>query len=88
VCSHLIGPQIKQIFSAWNDGKIDEAQRLFAANLEFMSVIMGLTASPIPVKYAVGLMGLDVGEPRLPNVPPTEEEVRTIRSAMEKIGLL
>lgn len=88
VCAHLIGPQIKQIFSAWNDGKVDEAQRLYAANLEFMSVIMGLTASPIPVKYATGLMGLDVGEPRLPNVPPTDDEARTIRSAMEKIGLL
>lgn len=88
VCSHVIGPQIKQIFSAWNDGKIGEAQRLFSENLELMSVIMGVTASPIPVKHAVGLLGLDVGEPRLPLVPPTDDEARAIRSAMEKTGLL
>ena len=88
VCSHLIGPQLKQIFSAWNDGKVDEARRIYSDHLEFMSVIMGVTASPIPVKYALGLLGVEVGEPRLPNVPPTEEEARTIRSAMEKIGLL
>jgi hypothetical protein len=31
---------------------------------------------------------LDVGEPRLPIVPPTDEEAKTIRSAMEKLGLL
>lgn len=88
VCSHVIGPQIKQIFSAWNDGKIDEAQRIFAQNLELVSVLMGITTSPIPVKYAIGLLGLEVGEPRLPLVPPTDDEARTIRSAMEKIGLL
>ena len=88
VCSHVIGPQIKQIFSAWNDGKIDEAQRIFAQHLELISVLMGVTTSPIPVKYAIGLLGLEVGEPRLPLVPPTDDEARTIRSAMEKIGLL
>lgn len=88
VCSHVIGPQIKQIFSAWNDGKIDEAQRIFSDSLELMSVIMGVTASPIPVKYAVSLLGLDVGEPRLPLVPPTDDEALAIRSAMEKTGLL
>ena len=89
VCSHLIGPQLKQIVAAFYDGKVEEARRIYLEHLEFMNVIMGVTASPIPVKYAVGLQGLiDVGEPRLPLVPPTEEEGRTIRSAMEKIGLL
>lgn len=88
VCSHVIGPQIKQIFSAWNDGKIDEAQRIFAQHLELISVLMGVTTSPIPVKYAIGLLGVDVGEPRLPLVSPTDNEARTIRGAMEKIGLL
>ena len=88
VCSHLIGPRIKHVISLWNEGKGDEAEQLFAENLELMKLIMGLTASPIPVKYATGLLGLDVGEPRLPNVPPTDEEARTIRSAMEKQGLL
>lgn len=88
VCSHLIGPQLKQVVSAWGDGKIDEAKRIYSEHLELMSVIMGVTASPIPVKYAAGLLGLDAGEPRLPLVPPTDDEARTIRAAMEKIGLL
>lgn len=88
VVSHLIGPQLKQIFAAWNDGKTAEAQRIFGQHLELISVIMGLTTSPIPVKYAIGLLGVDVGEPRLPLVPPTEQEAKAIRGAMEKIGLL
>lgn len=88
VCSHLIGTRIRQVVTAYNDGDREEALRIFGENLEFMKVIMGLTASPIPVKYATGLLGLDVGDPRLPNVPPTDEEAKTIRSAMEKIGIL
>ncbi len=88
VCSHLIGPQMKQLFAAWNDGKIDEARRIFLEHLELINVIMTVTASPIPVKHAVGLLGVAVGDPRLPLVPPTEDEGRTIRSAMEKTGLL
>jgi 4-hydroxy-tetrahydrodipicolinate synthase len=88
VCSHLIGPHIAQVISHHKAGETDDAQQAFAGLVEFMKVIMGLTASPIPVKYATGLIGLDVGDPRLPNVPPTEEEANTIRSAMEKLGLL
>lgn len=88
VCSHLVGPQIKQIISAFNDGKIDEAKRVYLELLPLMETIMGLTSSPIPVKAAVNMIGIDVGEPRLPLVPPTEDESRTIRAALEGAGLL
>lgn len=88
VCSHLVGPQIKQIFAAWSDGKTDEAQRIYLELMPLMSTIMGLTASPIPVKAAVAMLGLDVGEPRLPLVPPTEEEAAAIRATLEGAGLL
>ena len=88
VCSHLIGPQIKQIVSAYNDGKVEEAKRVYLEMLPLMQTIMGLTASPIPVKAAVNMIGLDVGEPRLPLVPPTEQESATIRAALEGAGVL
>lgn len=88
VCSHLVGTRIKQVFAAWNDGKIEEARAVYLELLPLMKVIMGVTASPIPVKYAAGLIGLDVGSPRLPLVEPTEDEASAIRAAMEKSGLL
>ena len=88
VCSHLIGPQIAQVIEHYNAGDTDAAKKVFDENVDFMKVIMGLTASPIPVKYATGLLGLDVGDPRLPNVPPTDQEAKTIRGAMEKLGIL
>jgi 4-hydroxy-tetrahydrodipicolinate synthase len=88
VCSHLVGPQLKEIFAAWADGKTEEAQRIYLDLMPLMSTIMGLTASPIPVKAAVAMIGLEVGEPRLPLVPPTEEEAAAIRATLEAAGLL
>jgi len=88
VCSHLIGSQLKQIISAYNDGKNEEAMRVYLEYLPLMSTIMGLTTSPIPVKAAAAMIGLDVGEPRLPLVPPTEEQSAAIRSALQDVNLL
>lgn len=88
VCSHLIGSRIKEIVSSFAAGDVDTAQRIYLENLELMNVIMGVTTSPIPVKAAAAMIGLDVGEPRLPMVPATAEETRTIRAALEKVGLL
>lgn len=88
VCSHLVGPQIKQIFEAWGDGKVDEARRIYLDLQPLFSTIMTLTASPIPVKAAVGMLGLPAGPPRLPLVEPTADEQAAIRSALEVAGLL
>jgi 4-hydroxy-tetrahydrodipicolinate synthase len=88
VCSHLIGVPIKSMVTAFEAGDVSEAKRLYLEYQGFMSVIMGLTASPIPVKTAAAMIGLDVGEPRLPMVPATSDESKKIRSALEKVGLL
>lgn len=88
VCSHLVGPQLKQIFAAWHDGKVAEAQRIYHELMPLMSTIMGVTSSPIPVKAAAAMLGLKVGEPRLPLVSATEEESAEIRRALQEVGLL
>ena len=88
VCSHVVGAQIKQVFTAWSDGKVDEAQRIYLDLLPLMETLMGLTASPIPIKTAVNMIGQQVGEPRLPLVPATSEEETRIRSALEDAGIL
>ena len=88
VCSHLIGSQIKSVVEAFIGGRIDEAQSTYSSLLPLMSMIMGVTASPIPVKAALNMIGIDVGPPRLPLVEPTEEEAAQIRSALDTAGLL
>jgi 4-hydroxy-tetrahydrodipicolinate synthase len=88
VCSHVVGRQIKQIFSAWGDGKLAEAQRIFIELQPLFSTLMTLTTSPIPVKAALNMLGRDAGPLRLPMVEATEDEKAAIRSALEVAGLL
>jgi 4-hydroxy-tetrahydrodipicolinate synthase len=88
VCSHLIGPQLRQVFAAWHDGKVEEAQRVYFQVLPLMKTIMGVTTSPIPVKAALSMLGIDVGATRLPLVPATSGERDAIRRSLEQTGLL
>lgn len=88
VCSHLVGPRLKEMFGHWDEGRVDEARAVYLALLPFMRTIMSLTASPIPVKAAVNMLGLEAGEPRLPLVPATPDESAAIRAALEEQGLL
>ena len=88
VCSHLIGPQLKAIFSAWNDGKVEEARDLYLRYLPLMTTIMSVTSSPIPVKAAVGMLGIDAGETRLPLVPLTDDERAIVEDALQEAGLI
>ena len=87
VCSHLVGAQIKNVFELWRAGKPNEARDVYLGLLPLMKVIMTVTASPIPVKAAVNMIGLDVGKPRLPLVGPTADEEQAIRTALQGAGL-
>jgi 4-hydroxy-tetrahydrodipicolinate synthase len=88
VCSHLVGERIKEMFGAWNRGDVAGARRIYLELVPLFAVIMGVTTSPIPVKAAVAMLGIEVGDPRLPLVAATEEQTRAIRAAMERSGLL
>lgn len=88
VCSHLVGPRLQELMGAWDGGRVDEARAIYLELLPFMRTIMTLTASPIPVKAAVNMLGLETGEPRLPLVPATDGEAAAIRAALEDRGLL
>jgi 4-hydroxy-tetrahydrodipicolinate synthase len=88
VCSHLVGEAIKGIFRASDAGDVDLARREYLSLLPLMSTIMTITASPIGVKAAVNMLGIDVGEPRLPLVPATDLEKQAIRRALTEVGLV
>lgn len=47
-----------------------------------------METNPIPVKEALNLMGMDVGELRMPLFPMGEENREKLRLALSKAGLL
>ena len=45
--------------------------------------------NPIPLwKATINLCGLEVGPPRLPLAPATDEEISIMRSHLERLGIV
>jgi 4-hydroxy-tetrahydrodipicolinate synthase len=82
VSSHIVGTEMRRMF--------DEPERRaeIHGRLRPLFDAMFCTASPIPVKTALNLLGHDVGGLRLPLVEADESELAVIRGALERHGLL
>jgi 4-hydroxy-tetrahydrodipicolinate synthase len=71
VAGHLIGKQIKGIIDLVLDSKVEQAANEHKRLLPLFKALFWVT-SPVPVKYAINRIGLDVGPTRLPLAPPEE----------------
>jgi 4-hydroxy-tetrahydrodipicolinate synthase len=82
VSSHVVGNEMRRMF--------DEPSRRaeIHASLTPLFSAMFCTASPIPVKAALNLLGHDVGGLRLPLLEADESELAIVRGALERQGLL
>ena len=69
------------------DGKLDEALKM---QLRALSLINALfcEVNPIPVKYALNLMGYDFGKPRLPLVELSDKNKVVLENEMKKMNLI
>jgi 4-hydroxy-tetrahydrodipicolinate synthase len=87
VASHVAGARIKDMLELASTGNVEGARKI---NDELIPLYKSLfiTSNPIPVKAALDLVGQPVGPPRLPLVPATEEERRTIERGMRDAGVL
>jgi 4-hydroxy-tetrahydrodipicolinate synthase len=87
VYTHVVGPRVKELIERFDAGDVDGAR---AIDEELGPVIeaLAVTTNPIPVKAAVNMLGLEAGGLRLPLVEATDSEKATVRSALERVGVL
>jgi 4-hydroxy-tetrahydrodipicolinate synthase len=87
VASHIVGPQMREIWESVQAGEAERAKRI---QVELGPVLeaLAVTSNPIPLKAALEMVGLDSGRMRLPMVPVDSEQREVIRSALEGAGLL
>ena len=71
VASHLVGRQIKAMMGMILEGAIEAAAAEHRRLLEIFKVLF-IVSNPIPVKHSVRRAGFEVGDPRLPLLPPDE----------------
>jgi 4-hydroxy-tetrahydrodipicolinate synthase len=87
VASHLVGPQMREVWDAAEAGDLDRAREI-DSGLREVYAAMGVTTNPIPVKAALEMTGLiPSGTLRLPLVPADDGQRATVRAALEGVGL-
>jgi 4-hydroxy-tetrahydrodipicolinate synthase len=86
VLANLVPDMVHAMTEAWFDGRIEEARAL-QIKLEPLVEALFCEVSPIPVKYAMNLMGLDVGPCRLPLGPLSDRGKKKVEDTLEKMGL-
>lgn len=82
VASHLVGIQIKEMIDLCTSGKAQEAARTHRRLLPLMDALF-VVSNPIPVKYALNLIGWPVGKPRLPLTEPDEKSAALIEATLK-----
>jgi 4-hydroxy-tetrahydrodipicolinate synthase len=87
VASHLVGPEMRELFDAAAAGDLDRAHEI-DARLGPIYEATSVTSNPIPVKAALEMLGIASGRVRLPLVEADEEQRAVIRGALERHGLL
>jgi 4-hydroxy-tetrahydrodipicolinate synthase len=81
VASHIIGNQMQEMVTLFKNGHVQEAAVLHRSLLPIMKALF-TAPNPTPVKTALNLQGVQVGEVRLPLVPLTEEEKSTLQKVL------
>ena len=83
VVSHLVGNQIKHMMGLLLEGDVEGAA---SEHRRLLPIFLGMftESNPIPVKYAVSRIGLNVGNPRLPLMPLSEDAVAHIDRLLDQ----
>jgi 4-hydroxy-tetrahydrodipicolinate synthase len=87
VVSNEIPAEMTQLAQACLHGDFGTARRIQSKYLPLMNVNF-VESNPIPVKAAMGLMGLLTPTMRLPMCPPSPENLDKIAAVLEQVGLM
>ncbi|HEX3241800.1 MAG TPA: dihydrodipicolinate synthase family protein, partial [Solirubrobacterales bacterium] len=87
VASHLVGPQMREIWDAVEAGDLERAREV-EAGLRPLFEALAVTTNPMPVKAALAMVGtIPSGAMRLPMVELDDAQREVVRAALETVGL-
>jgi 4-hydroxy-tetrahydrodipicolinate synthase len=84
VVSHLVGKQMKGMIEDYLAGRVEKAARTHRSLLPLISTLMTAASNPIPVKYALNVVGFQVGGLRLPLCEPDQAAGERIAAEVKR----
>ena len=86
VVSHVMGELLREQFDAFAAGDLARAREIQFLERRVHGAL--LASNPIAIKAAMRMLGFDVGDPRPPLRPATEDEEQGIAAALRELGVL
>jgi 4-hydroxy-tetrahydrodipicolinate synthase len=83
VVSHIAGRSMKKMIEAFAKADTETAMEIHQGLLPVIKTLMTTAANPVPIKSALNAMGFPAGPFRLPLVPLTDDQ---LKSVMQTIG--
>ena len=87
IASHLVGPELKEMMDCFFAGKVKEAIQIHQRLMPLFKALF-ITTNPIPLKAAMNMVGLKVGEPRLPLTTMPEHLTGNLKNLLQDLKLL
>jgi len=86
VVSHIAGRSMKKLIDAHRRADNEVAQEIHHGLLPVIKALMTTAANPVPIKSALNEMGFHAGPFRLPLVPLTEEQQKSVMQTIRDAG--
>ena len=83
VSAHIIGQEMRKMIQSYLDGDVKTAAKYHGELLPFFKGMFACPhpmSNPVPVKYALEVIGIAVGSVRLPLAPITDSEAEFVRN--------
>jgi 4-hydroxy-tetrahydrodipicolinate synthase len=87
VASHLIGNEMQEMITSFRNGNVQEAAFAHRSLLPIMKALFS-APNPSPVKAALNMKGINVGDVRLPLLPLTTEEKSALQAILTPSKIL
>jgi 4-hydroxy-tetrahydrodipicolinate synthase len=86
VVSHIAGRAMARLIDAYGKGDNDVARDIHLGLLPVIKTLMTTASNPVPIKSAVNAMGFPAGPFRLPLVPLTDEQLKSVMKTINEAG--
>ncbi len=86
VVSHIAGRSMAKLIEAYVRGDNDVARDIHHGLLPVIKALMTTAANPVPIKSVLNAMGFAAGPFRLPLVPLTDEQLRSVMTTVREAG--